>query len=55
MEEMEMAPPPPPPPPPTQPQVVAPVKLPVQTLHQTPVAAAGPVPQPPMVSSQLEN
>jgi len=51
MEEMEMAPPPPPPPPP-QPQLIAPVKLPVQTLHQTPVMAATPLSQPPMVCSR---
>lgn len=45
MEEMEMAPPPPPPPPP-QPMMIAPVKLPVQTMIHTPIAAtAAPMPQ----------
>jgi hypothetical protein len=50
MEEMEMAPPPPPPPPP-QPMMLAPVKLPVQTMIHTPIAASvAPIPQQPMVS-----
>lgn len=50
MEEMEMAPPPPPPPPP-QPMMLAPVKLPVQTMIHTPIAASvAPLPQQPMVS-----
>jgi len=50
MEEMEMAPPPPPLPPP-QPMMLAPVKLPVQTMIHTPIAASvAPTPQQPMVS-----